>query len=185
MTFYTPDEPYPTDYRRLAESCQAFEIPLVGERIESTGSWSRNCAIKADFCLEMVQAHGWIMWLDADAEIRRRPPFDVVAEFDFGIYTHPRHEFQSGTLLIHDSSQTRSLIRAWRDRCHAQPTIWDQKHLYDAYWLDLGTSHHPNTAHLHQGWCKVFDQPWHDGEWPEYVRHHQASRRARKKGLPR
>lgn len=180
VTFYTDDPPYPDAVERLRASCEKHGHDLYAENIRTTGSWSENCNAKSAFCLWAVREFGRILWVDADAEIMAPLPLAELIGYDFAVYEHPRYKFQSGTVLL--DRRAVQLIHDWMARCNARKGVWDQVHLCDA-WDAIKPK--PRTLSLHQGWCKVFDQKWHDGEPVELIRHHQASRTSKRMGLAR
>ena len=183
VSYYTENTGYAREARRLIDSLSSLGMAFDVAPVASRGSWLRNCAIKPDFILHMLEKHQRpIVWLDADAEVLR--PLDVFqnAEFEFGVrrrhYTHLDESFgpwQSGTLYFGTSELAWALLKGWRALGRELPDELDQKTLY-ATWDNMDSK--PMTHLLDWSYCTVFDEPGRP-EIPHVV-HHQASRRLKR-----
>jgi hypothetical protein len=130
--------------------------------------------MKAPFvlrCLEQFKRP--ILWLDADAEIKRFPQLFQSLKCDIAAYM-PRH-LLSGTVYFSTSPIALEIARIWEQLCISAPETWDQKHLEATLWKQEAVV---SFFNLPQGYCKVFDKRWNRHEEKvETIVHHQASRR--------
>ena len=127
------------------------------------------------------------LWLDADARIRL--PMTAPDECDFAAWFIPSRVMQhadqiargangiaAGTMYFAATDATREFVRRWVEVEQGQGKY--EQVVLTRLWYE----NRPEalcTLALHQGWCKVFDAPWFDGEHPVIVEHMQASRRLR------
>jgi len=144
-------------YRELAENMAAtvrdfgleveiHERPHAGKpNLPSHMNWVLNCAQCPSFILDMMKAHPGrdLIYLDADAEMRRRPAFylDSPRDYDFaaGYLTNAfvKHELQSNSLYFAATADARGLVTAWRDeqaRRNARMLAREFKHPFHEAW---------------------------------------------------
>ncbi|HLO42596.1 MAG TPA: putative nucleotide-diphospho-sugar transferase [Phycisphaerales bacterium] len=147
VTFVTPE--YQDWVVPLAESCAAFGVDLRIVQKASTGSWVRNCAMKAAVVREALQANlgtgAMTLWLDADAVLLDRLEyleawakgrvFDVAAlmptSSDRNRWPHVGSRLCSGTILWADTSSAYLAACEWEEACRAKPDELDQEVLYE------------------------------------------------------
>jgi len=132
FTAYTPA------YREYAEaldvSCQLWGFALFVIPIPESGSWVKNCARKGHLCdATRGQSSGPILWLDADAEVRRSlDGLDALCEGYDVAHGARGKKVLSGTVWLADTPKASELCEDWAARCTAEPQVWDQRHLADA-----------------------------------------------------
>ncbi len=181
VSYFTTNTPYEDEARELAATCDALglEHRIVG--VPARGTWEGNCAMKAGFVLEMWTSLGRpVLWVDADARVRRVPELLRGMTADFGVYKAARWQFASGTVFINATELGGELLRVWKRRCDEQPRVWDQVHL-DRAWEEVSTRAPLETAWLPQAYTRIFDKPEeHDGGGAAVIEHFQASRRLKK-----
>ena len=136
VTAFTRDTDYERHVSELRTSCDAFGLELEATAIPDVGCWAGNCAQKPRVVRDAMLRHGArpIVWLDADARVRRRPGlFDELAlgepAVDVGYHLWDGHQLASGTLYFGPTAAAARLVGAWHGRCVAEPGVWDQLHL--------------------------------------------------------
>ena len=154
VAFYTLNNMYEEEVKGLIESCEKFNIRIVTRGYESRGRWARNCAIKPEFLLDMLEEHNEdVLYLDADARIRK-PPVLFMNEFnhDIGIHIMNYHKGSntregglgpislggkaitcgkvlSGTIYLKNNERVKNMVRRWIKDQILHPHKWDQKTL--------------------------------------------------------
>lgn len=178
VSYYTVATPYEDEAHQLAETCEALtlEHSIVG--VPARGAWEKNCAMKAGFVYEMWRSlQRPVLWVDADARVRRVPELLRGATADFGVHKASGWQFASGTVFINSTELGGELLRTWTRRCESDPLVWDQVHL-DGAWEELSSRAPLETTWLPQAYTRIFDRPEEpDGGGPIVVEHFQASRR--------
>jgi SAM-dependent methyltransferase len=181
VTFYTEDNGYAEHASRLKATLDAFGLDYTLAPIQSTGSWERNCAFKAEFIYEQWKASDVpIVWLDADASVEAFPALFGQIRADVALHKwtwdHARHEtgweFCSGTLYFGKSERTELLLQQWILRCNCDPLTWDQVHLSSA-WCDVSSFMPLETVWLPRAYLQIDGAPALE---PTVIRHGQASR---------
>ncbi len=135
VSYYTPNSRYEDHANRLAKSLSVLGIPYRIEARESLGSWVRNCSQKALFVRDMRnEVSGPIIWIDADAVVRR--PLDNLrgCDADFSVVKRDGWSFSGGQIFFADSVNAKTLIDVWCDYATNFPHVWDQVTLDYAWW---------------------------------------------------
>jgi len=177
---FTPD--YTEHAARLRASCERFDLPYWIEPADDTGSWLTNCAAKAAFVLRAMRSGSEsVLWLDADAEIKRTV---WLADFcddgaDFAVYQNPvktakKWMCRSGTIWFNRTPAAFALAEEWVRLCEEKPSRFDQESLWMA-WLSM--QERVRVHWLPITYCQLFDdraefQPVTD----PHIVHYQASR---------
>lgn len=176
VSFYTPE--YAEEARGLVDSLLAFDCDYDVRRIESRGSWVRNCAGKAEFLAMMLRDHAAgrpIVWLDADARVVASPVLFDSLDCDVAAHWRNGTELLSGTLYFGSTSIARGLCRTWASWCEELPNEWDQRCLQRA--IDSSEAE-LRIERLPSSYTRIFDA----NEMGEpVILHRQASRRLRGK----
>jgi len=177
ISFYTIGTPYQAAAEKLEASCRECVVPFVIEGVPTRGSWESNCAFKPQFILERWRVlRRPVLWVDADALLRRAPGLLAGTTTDFAIHKMNRWEFASGTVFFNQTENARRLLECWIRRCEADPAVWDQQHL-DAAWQEIADEYPLRTLWLPQSYTKIFDRAVGPGEDPlPVIEHLQASR---------
>lgn len=182
INFFTINTGYEDAAKRLRVSCEETGVPHVIVGIPSLGSWERNCAYKSEFIFqkwrELKQP---VLWVDADAVVRRPPSLLAGTDADFAIHKVNRWQFASGTLYFNQTENARRLLECWIRLCKETPSVWDQVHL-DSAWEETTCLYPLKTLWLPQSYTKIFDRDVLPGEDPQpVIEHFQASRELKKK----
>lgn len=182
--FFTTGTAYEDEAREMMASCEAFGLRHDVVGVTPRGDWAMNCAIKARVVMSAWERTGGrdgvgaVVWVDADARVRRRPAVLEQGGFDFAVHRVERWEFASGTVAFGRSAGAEALLREWVRRCEAEPWVWDQVHLDRAWEALVMAGVGLRTLWLPQAYTKIFDRAAEDvsGDEP-VIEHMQASRR--------
>jgi hypothetical protein len=175
VSFYTDDAIYAPAARRLAASCRALGLDHDIRGIDPAAGWVETCAKKARYCLQQMKEHRRpLVWVDADAIIRRPPDLLRRTGADFAVYHFEDRLFLSGTLYFAPTEPAMALLRAWTDRCAADPTTFDQVHLQEAWRALTETGTALKTLFLPPAYTKIYDR----GHVDPVIEHFQASRQS-------
>jgi hypothetical protein len=173
ISFYTLDLHYSQHAAELIKTLDAFNLPMDIVPVTPVfGSWEHTCSYKPTFILNMMEKHAGrsLVWLDADARVRRRPIlFDTKLDLDHDIAFHRRNgiELLSGTLYLAPSCL--KLVHAWQKECQNSPQQWDQLS------LEVALRQVPvKVFNLPASYCQIFDTMAGAGE--PVIEHLQASR---------
>ena len=142
---YTRNTKYEEEIKCLEKGLKKWKIPYKFYPYNDRGTWVRNTMVKAEIVQKALQENPKnedVIWLDADAEIFKKPKlFFELKEFDFhiGCFYH-RKELLSGTFIFRNTSITKELVDDW---ANDKEINWDQRKLQkfveDKYkWLLLG-----------------------------------------------
>lgn len=206
ITFYTPEyKDEATAWRRSCmdwlnptiypDNPHGYvQYPYKSYERDSKGSWVHNCTMKAQV---IEQAHAelnsGIVWTDADARFRSNPrEFDLLEDYDFGCYwipnvwnqprnaalkpwTRGNEALNGSTLYFNNTEKSKKLLHDWKIQSEANPTVWEQQSLQKVW--ESNDNGGLKTYNFNQGYAKVFDAPWFEGEYPLVIEQMQASRR--------
>jgi Nucleotide-diphospho-sugar transferase len=210
ITFYTPEyKDEATAWRRSCmdwlnptiypDNPHGYvQYPYKSYERDSKGSWVHNCTMKADV---IQQAHKelncGVVWTDADARFRSNPKeFDQLENYDFGCYwipnvwNQPRNialkpwsrgneALNGSTLYFNNTEKSKKLLQDWKLESEANPTVWEQQSLQKVW--EVNDNEGLKTYNFNQGYAKVFDAPWFEGEYPLVIEQMQASRKLKSK----
>ena len=180
VNFYTANTGYEAEARKLQESCRALNLEIYSEAVPSQGAWELNCAYKARFLLRVWEhTKRPVLWLDADAVVRRVPELLRGATCDFAVHKVYGWQFASGTVFLNQTRGAERLLRRWVERSAATPSVWDQVTL-DLAWEDIVREQPLETLWLPDNYTKIFDRPSQFGPEEVVIEHFQASRRLKK-----
>ena len=152
---YFTDAFYQREAFELTRTCQAFALDYMVERIEDAGSWIGNTNQKPFFLRRM---HAQLMdrallWLDADARIRRFPKLLMSLNVPIAYHTWVDGHFPaSGTVYLQAGPQRGLLLDEWCRQVEQGPTLTDQICMGRAV-DNLSMSH----GELPQDYCWIFD----------------------------
>ena len=174
--FYTPN--YLEQILSLKKSLEELGINHYFKRYERAATWEATTRIKPVFvnhCIEKF-ADKDVLYLDADAVVRRPLTFFEGQQSDISILFHPTKvgntpylRIAAGTVFIKNSEGGRKFARLWKDaEKYAKPLTLDEDMIYMAFGEMAGVS----IAVLPPSYSKIFDKP---GVEP-VIEHFQASR---------
>lgn len=157
ISYYTEGTPYEQEVAGLRRSCEDLGLEHVIKGMPPRGSWEANCAYKARFILD---TYLWcdrpVLWVDADAAIRKPPMLVAGAEPDFAVQKAGGWQFNSATVYLNRTMLAQRLLEQWTALCEARPHIWDQIHL-DTAWEVITARLPLRTQWLPQTYAKIFD----------------------------
>lgn len=183
VSFYTTGTPYEQEAQNLIASCRELGLKYEIIGVPPLGSWEENCSFKARFISEAWHRLGKpLLWVDADAVIRRPPTHLAGCPADFAVHKHEGWIFNSATLYFNQTAEAEDLLGRWRRRCLENPKVWDQISL-DLAWEEAIRDRPLRTLWLPAAYAKIFDDdgtaasgPDLDGAGP-VIEQFQASRR--------
>jgi len=123
ISFFTPN--YSTGAARLEASCRRFGIPsqIIPSAFSDTtqADWRHNTFAKAAFIRsQMDRIPGPLVWLDADAEIKRPPVLfnDLAALAEWrgpalAVYPSRPGRIRSGTIWLANDANSRRVVDEW------------------------------------------------------------------------
>ena len=138
-----------------------------------------------------------VIWTDADARFRSNPKeFDQLENYDFGCYwipnvwnqprnmhlkpwTRGNQALNGSTLYFNNTEKSKKLLQDWKLESEANPTVWEQQSLQKVW--EFNDNEGLKTYNFNQGYAKVFDAPWFEGEYPLVIEQMQASRKLKSK----
>lgn len=126
VSFYTPE--YSEIVKNLIGSLKKLGLPYDIEERGSLGGWLKNVNQKPSFIFEKFNQHKGVIWLDADAVVKRYPTYFNLIEEDIAVH-YRRGELNTGIILFKDTYKVRELLEKWVMRTKAEPLITEQKHL--------------------------------------------------------
>lgn len=183
VSYFTKNTLYEKEAERLRLSCEKFGLEYRIEGIEVFGKWHEHTCYKPLFILQkMEELKRPVLWVDADAEIVKKPPLhfncDVGARiFDYHPPDHPCYLF-TGTLYLNVTPVTLDIVKKWAEICHQ--AIRNRTYCFDQ--IVLNQILHSSKAHfqsLSAGYAAIFDEKRCSTE-ELFIVHYQASRLYRK-----
>jgi hypothetical protein len=133
ISFFTKNTPYEKEAKDLESSLVWYHLPHKIYEMENTGSWEKNCQLKAKVIrLALDEFITPIVWVDSDARVVRDPVFFNNLECDISMYylktSYNPNELLSGTLYLANNGKVISLIDQWIELNNTN-SQWDQKNL--------------------------------------------------------
>ena len=206
VSFYTEGTGYKAEADNLIKSVRrfGFEYDIVPR--PDMGGWKKNTYYKAEFILEMMDAHPGrnLLWIDADGAMIQYPVLFDSAEEDIGVFIadwkkiggYKRRlghkelvqdtEVLSGTIYVAGNPRSRAFISAWvelnKKRFDSVPM--EQVNLQSL--LGFGRTQAErkykwkgaiSVKHLPPSYCQIWDTMAFLGD--PVIEHYQASRRLR------
>lgn len=175
--FYTPN--YLEQITSLKRSLEAQGISHFFKRYERAATWEATTRLKpvfVDHCLGRFPDKD-ILYLDADAVVRKPLTFFEGLQSDISLLFHPTKvgrthylRISAGTVFVRNTEGGRRFATLWKDaerHCHALTV--DEDMVYMAFADMAGVS----IAVLPPTYYKIFDKP---GSEP-VIEHFQASRK--------
>jgi hypothetical protein len=180
VSYWTRGTAYEAEAREMEETARTCGFATDVRGVPNLGDWTLNCGMKPAYIRDRMQDHPGrpIVWLDADARIRRYPQLFNELAVDFAAHWRHGAELLSGTLWFNATPRARALVEAWCEAQLREPGKWDQVVLQNVI-----TSSVPGLViqHLPSEYTCIFD-----GDMGEpVIEHMQASRRLAKSARAR
>ena len=182
VSYYT-DNGYHKEIMKLRDDCWKLSIKTDFQQIKNQGSWIKNVQHKPVFIKRMLDKYPGnpIVWIDADARMRKNPVLFDKFKSDVGIHYRKkckhgfyREELLSGTIYLANNNKTRELMNMWISENSKFPREWDQRTLAKVInKADCIIEKIPAT------YCQIFDSMKGEGGKP-VIEHFQASRKYRR-----
>jgi glycosyltransferase involved in cell wall biosynthesis len=143
VSYYT-NEKYRKASEVLAQSLDALKIRHDISEVKDRGSWQLNTLEKAPFLQRMLIKHqdeDAVLWLDANAIVRRPLSLFKKPKFDVAVYRFIQSDLVSsgkwtnfgrlwnGTLYLKNCELSRTIVDRWFEMNLAHPDRTDQKNL--------------------------------------------------------
>jgi hypothetical protein len=142
VSYFTPGTHYETRAEALRLSLDRLGLDHRIEGLPSRGNWVANCAQKSEFIQTVWHdTDRPICWVDADAELRRRPKIMRGFDADLGVCVRKGHKFFGGQVAFGRSAIAGQMVDRWADYARQFPHVWDQVTLGYVWWdqmLDTG-----------------------------------------------
>jgi len=192
ISFYTKNTPYQLEIQNLIASCEAFDLEIQVEGVESFGTWELNCAYKPFFILKTLdELQMPLLWVDADGVFVQKPTWQEAFQSDLSVRYHSElpkdhpSKVISSTIFVAPTPQARHLLKMWIKECqkslldpNRKEEFWDQMALRDAI---LQKPPEITVSSLPLTYAKIFDHPQDCKEVASpVIEHYQASRRSKK-----
>jgi hypothetical protein len=181
VNYYTPGRGYEPHAERLVKSLLRLGCVYDQEVLDDPGGWLKAQACKPGFIQRKLKQHfpHPIIWVDADAIIRRRPTLfyqwaDEGSGPDIGVHYKEGEECLSGTVWLKQSGPTRDLLARWVALQQRNPEEWDQRLLEQA----INEDERLRVGRLPATYCQIFDSMRDAGE--PVIEHFQHSRQLKK-----
>lgn len=181
VSYYT-NNGYQEEVKKLRDDIWQFSLRNDVNLLNDSGDWNKNCHQKPVFLKSMLKKYprNSIVWLDADARIRRYPVLFNKLKCDLGIHYRKkkRHnieveELLSGTIYLANNHRTDQLMDLWIEENRNHPLEWDQRNLARAIKRWNG-----KVEKIPSSYCQIFDSMAHEGK--PVIEHFQASRKLRR-----
>lgn len=182
--FYTKDPVYENEAKRMSASARRLGLNVITTPLTGTGDWVRNASMKAQFLADQRQSlKGSLLYVDVDAVFHRNPwPYLNSLNADIAVYYEASGRLLAGTIYIADTPAAQILLNEWKQRCNADPTIWDQIVLEQIIAEDsLSSEPKYRVSLLPVSFCWIFDKTDNDLVEKVYIEQLQASREMKKK----
>jgi hypothetical protein len=196
ITFYTPE--YTNEMKEWEKTCKEFlKFVYKAYPVKSKGNWTHNCTMKAEVILQALdEFKTGIVWTDADARFRAYPKvFEELHNYDFGCYwipnvwNQPRNAhlkpwsrgneaLNGSTLYFNNTEKSKQLLHDWKKESEQNLNRWEQQSLQKVW--ELHDNGGLKTYNFNQGYAKVFDVRWFEGQYPLVIEQMQASRRLKR-----
>ena len=117
-SYYTKGTAYETEVEQLRITLRRFNLDNDIEGILDKGSWHKNTYYKPKFIQKMMKKHPGrpVVFVDADAKIRRNPVLFNDFDCDFACHFKGETELLSGTLYFGNTRGSQYLINKWIEK---------------------------------------------------------------------
>lgn len=116
---FTKDTPYEIEAKNLQATLEAHGLPFDITGIKAKDSWRDNCRAMNHVILDAFEKHPDkdIIWLDADARVRKYPALFDDYRYDIGLYfpmwppNSGKIECRTGTIYFKNTQPVRDFFR--------------------------------------------------------------------------
>lgn len=180
VSAFTKNTPYEEEVETLRDSLDKFGLSYVIYEIPNQGSWIRNTQEKVKYMFRALEDYKCpIVWVDADAEIHKKPDYFKSVNKDIEFYTIKEwDDYLIGTLFLNYNLRVKEFITTWIYNCEIN-NLSAQKVFKNV----IKKTPDLDVGNLPVEYIKIFDNDLQKCDDPVIV-HNQASRRF-KKEIPR
>ena len=135
-SYYTKGTGYEDQIKQLKATLRRFNLDNDIRGVDDMGDWYKNTYYKSQFVVETMKRHPdrAIVFVDADAKIRRSPVLFNDYEYDFAFHLYNKKELLGGTLYFKNNKGGRYMADKWleidRERL---TTLMPQKNLHAVF----------------------------------------------------
>jgi len=189
VAFFTRDNHYVHEARRLRASAKRYELPLSLIDISNGGNWLANTRYKTEFMIKARKRHrGPLLHVDADVVFHGDPwPYLNGLDCDAAFCVLRDGKARSGTVFLQDTPGALRFLEEWQRRLEQNPEISNQPPLNDVVHYQRATSDpHFRIQFLPPSLCWIFDRQGmvseHCSKVSPIIEHLQASREETRRG---
>lgn len=122
LSYFTKGTPYEREAEALRISCEKAGLEYRIEGIAPFGTWAEHTCYKPVYIYEKIkELKRAVLWIDADAEIVKKPSFDFECDIAVRAYDHypPDHPYHilAGTVYINYTPKGLEILQLWAERC--------------------------------------------------------------------
>lgn len=125
VSYYTDDTPYKAEAVNLAASLDRFECrhDILRVPAQRQRTWAEGALLKGRVCAWMLEVHAAdapVVFLDADAEVRRDPSaLEAIHGVDFALTWNSRYRWwRANMLCMWPTVTARRVVTQWTDACN-------------------------------------------------------------------
>ena len=136
VSFFTPNWEYPQHAERLAEECEALNLPSLIYPLPDRGDYLSNTRHKPGAIMSgLLDTRGPVLWLDVDSSILRQPEeLDLGLDFMAVKNTHkPDRRWHVATMFFNYTSSSLLLLGLWLQALGG----WSDDEAFGRLWRDL------------------------------------------------
>ncbi len=135
ISYYTPGTAYEDRAADLRRSIDRLRLEHRIDPRPQKPSWVENCAQKAVYISEVRrEVRRPVLWLDADAILRRPLPELDDASCDVAAVKRGGWDIHGGQIYFGEGPVADRLVDRWVSYCTHFPHVWDQVSLGYAWW---------------------------------------------------
>ncbi len=135
-SYYTKKTGYEKQIEELKTTLRRFNMESDIRGIGDLGDWYKNTYYKSQFVVQTMKRHPdrSIVFVDADAKIRRTPVLFNDYKYDFAFHLYNKKELLGGTLYFKNSKGGRYMADQWlKIDKEKLTTLMPQKNLHTVF----------------------------------------------------
>jgi len=173
-SMFTINTPYQEEIKHLQKSLDDLNLPYEFVGVKPQGSWIKNTQLKSSVIKGVMDKYNKdVVWVDADAIMRKRPVFFDKVDADLSFYTIDEwREMFNGTIYLKNNKKVHSFLDEWTalNESNNLPDGANFQAILEVSWPKY------NIVALPADYAKIFDNDLIKSSDPVIV-HNQASRR--------
>ncbi len=157
VSFYTRGTIYEEGIYKLIAGLEQFKLPYYVKGFDQAErGWREVCGSRGDFLVDVMEKTGQdVCWIDADAEILRKPNFilNLPRDVDMSFYIKNEVHTLLGTSYFRNCDKVKSLLKEWSRRVPTAP----KKYISQAVFKELFFKGKFNFVPMPEEYCHIFD----------------------------